>query len=397
MIQEKSPISVCALTLYPFDLVPGQRFRIEQWEPFLAEQGISIDYYSFADEKLTKTLPKQGNFLPKVGGLAKGFLKRLSHLSKLSKYDAIYIYRTAAIIGPALPERLIKLFGRPIIFDFDDAIFLTHTNESNKLFSWMKFAGKTGSICRLSTSVVAGNAWLAEYARKYNENVTVIPSSVNTESYLVKPKAARQTGKVIVGWTGSSTSQTHLEMFAPVLKEIVDRNPIEIHVHSDREPQLPGIPVVWHRWTPDNEVEVISNFDIGIMPLPDDEWSQGKCSMKALLYMSLGIPTVCSDVGMNREVIRDGENGFLASTKEEWQRALENLVGDESLRLKLGAAARKTVVETYSMTRCAEMFGKVVRDSIDLVNKQSIGKLKDESLRRSAPGANAAERSERAE
>lgn len=366
MAESKKNISVCALTLYPFDTVPGQRFRFEQWELFLKEQGISLDYFSFADEKLTRTMPKSGNFAAKVLGLTAGIVRRISHLRNLSKYDVIFIYRAAAIIGPAFIERLIKLSGRPIVFDFDDAIFLQHTNEANKLFSWLKFAGKTGSICRLSTSVTVGNAWLGEYAKKFNPNVTIIPSSVNTDIYLPQPKAKRDHNKIIVGWTGSSTSQTHLEMFAPTLKKMLERRAFELHVHSDREPSLPDIPFVWHRWTAENEVEVISNFDIGIMPLPDDEWSLGKCSMKALLYMSLGIPTICSDVGMNREVIQNGENGFLASTEEEWFEHLENLIDNDDLRTKLGKAARATVVEKYSMKRCAELFGTVIRNSIYL-------------------------------
>jgi glycosyltransferase involved in cell wall biosynthesis len=361
-MSKETKISLCALTLYPFDMVPGQRFRIEQWQPFLEEQGISIDYYSYADNNLTRIMPKPGNIFAKISGLTKGIFRRLSHLKVLSKYDAILIYRAAAIVGPAFFERLIKISGRPLIYDFDDAIFLKHTNEANRLFGWLKFAGKTGSICRLSDTVTVGNAWLAEYARQYNPNVTVIPSSVNTETYSPRPKTKRNSNKLIVGWTGSSTSQTHLEMFAPTLKRLLARRNVEIHVHSDRSPKLIDIPFVWHQWSPDNEVEVISNFDIGIMPLPEDEWSLGKCSMKALLYMSLGIPTVCSDVGMNREVIVQGKNGFLVSTEEEWLESLENLIDSEDLRFKLGNAARETVVEKYSMKKCALLFGKVIRD-----------------------------------
>jgi glycosyltransferase involved in cell wall biosynthesis len=154
-------------------------------------------------------------------------------------------------------------------------------------------------------------------------------------------------------------------MFAPLLREICEKYPIEIHVHSDRSPDLPEIPFVWHKWSVENEVEVISNFDIGIMPMPEDEWSLGKCSMKALLYMSLAVPTVCSDIGMNREVINQGENGFLAKTNEEWVEQIGNLVKDGDLRKKIGDAARKTVEEKYSMTKCARLFAEVVRKSLE--------------------------------
>lgn len=363
MSESKKNISLCALTLYPYNTVPGQRYRIEQWEPYLKEHGIEIDYYWFADEKLTKTMPQSGKIGQKIGGLMQAFTRRILQLPKLFKYDVILVYRAAAIVGPAFLERLAKLTGRPIIYDFDDAIFLAHTSDTNKLFSWAKFAGKTGSICRLSDAVTVGNAWLGEYAKKYNKNVTIIPSSVDTNIYV--PKEKKNNEKVVIGWTGSSTSQTHLEMFAPLLKEITGKYPVEIHVHSDRSPDLPEIPFVWHKWSPENEVEVISNFDIGIMPMPDDEWSQGKCSMKALLYMSLGVPTVCSDIGMNREVINHGENGFLAKTSEEWLALIKTLVEDESLRKNMGDKARETVVNKYSMKKCSDLFARVVFETVN--------------------------------
>lgn len=363
MFENSEKISLCALTLYPPNTVPGQRYRIEQWQPYLKKQGIEVDYYWFADEKLTKTIPQSGKVLAKIGGFTSAFFRRFSHLLKLKKYDAILIYRAAAIVGPAFIERLIKLSGRPVIYDFDDAIFLAHTSETNKLFSWAKFAGKTASICRLSDSVTVGNNWLADYARQNNENITIIPSSVDTNIYQPKTKMPRE--KVVIGWTGSSTSQTHLEMFAPLLREICEKFPVEIHVHSDRSPELPDIPFVWHKWSPENEVEVISNFDIGIMPMPEDEWSLGKCSMKALLYMSLAVPTVCSDIGMNREVICHGENGFLAGTNEDWLKSIGDLVNDADLRKKIGNEARKTVEENYSMLKCAQLFAEVVQKTVE--------------------------------
>jgi glycosyltransferase involved in cell wall biosynthesis len=365
-MSEFSKITVCALTLYPYDLVPGQRFRIEQWEPYLKEDNIFIDYYSFADGKLIEMLPQRGKFLSKSGGLAKAFVRRLFHLSMLSKYDVILIYRAAAIIGPAFLERLIKLSGCPIVYDFDDAIFLTDSHKANRLFSWMKFARKTATICRLSTNITVGNSWLAQYALKFNQNVTIIPSSVDTNIYSPKTRTKHNGDKVIVGWTGSSTSQTYLEMFAPVLRKLVEkRSDVEIHVHSDRSPDLPNVPFIWHRWSPETEVEIISKFDIGIMPMPDDIWSQGKCSMKALLYMSLGIPTVCSNIGMNREVIKQGENGFLAETSDEWLKSIRLLVDNSILRNQIGEKARQTVVEKYSMRKCAKTFAQVIKDTVE--------------------------------
>ena len=353
-------IKICAMVPYPFDTVPGQRFRIEQWEPFLLEKGISVDYFRFADERLIELLPKKGNIVRKSFRLLKGIGRRIRDISRLSQYDVVYLYRTAAIVGPAIFERLIKLLGKPIVFDFDDAIFLTDTAAANGRFGWAKFSGKTSEICRLSDHVIVGNSYLAEYAGRFNSKVTIIPSGVDTVKF--KPRTDRQeSGKTIVGWTGSSTSQTHLELFNPILQMIfANRNDVELHVHSDREPLLPGTPFVWHRWTTENEVEVLSSFDIGIMPIPDDEWSRGKCAMKALLYMSLGIPAICSDVGANRDVISHGVNGLLCNTPDDWVSSVNSLANDSEMRKLLGNAGRRTIEERFSAGRCASLFYEVV-------------------------------------
>lgn len=368
MTEKKKEIKVCALILYPYNTTPGQRFRIEQWEPYLEKDGISIDYYTFADEKLMKTMPQKGKFFSKISGLTKAFFKRVSHLSLLSKYDVIFLYRATTMIGPAILERILKMSGRPIIYDFDDAIFMPHTADANRLFSWMKFAGKTASICRLSAAVTVGNAWLADYSLKYNKNTFIVPTSIDTDAY--QPIEKEKTDKVIVGWTGSSTSQYHLEMFEPTLAKLLEKHDVEIRVISNREPSFKTVPYSWREWSPETEIREIGLLDIGIMPNPDDEWSKGKCALKALQYMSMAVPTICSDIGANREVIQNGENGFLAKSEEDWLEQLEKLILDLKLRQKIGQAARDTVVEKYSMTKCAELFKNVIIDSLNINNRK---------------------------
>src|SRR5262249_49443719 len=170
--------------------------------------------------------------------------------------------------------------------------------------------------------------------------------------------------RAVIGWTGSTTSQTYLEMFAPVLRELVARGDVELRVISDREPSLPGIPYVWRRWSADTETYDLRDLDVGIMPMPDDSWSRGKCSLKALQYMAMGIPAICSAVGVNREVIHHGQNGFLAARPEEWVRYLGLLIEDPALRARLGCAARKTVEDRYSMRRSAALFAETVRQTV---------------------------------
>lgn len=360
----RPPISVLALVPYPPSTAPSQRFRLEQWIPSLRAEGISVDLVPFADPALMRLLHAPGRAPAKAAASLAALVRRMGLLARVRRHDAVLIHRAAALAGPALLERLLPLLGRPVLFDFDDAIYLLHTTEANRSLGWLKFPGKTATLCRLSARVVAGNSYLAEYAREFNPRVSVVPSSVDTDRYR---RAARTDpgGRVVVGWTGSSTSQAHLEMFAPVLKLLTQRRPVEVRVHSDRRPVLAGVDFVWRPWSAETEVQELSRFDIGIMPMPDDSWSRGKCAMKALLYMAMGIPAVCSAVGTNLEVVRHGENGMLASTTEEWLASLEALIDDPALRARLGAAGRTTVETRYSRRHCAALFARAVRAAVE--------------------------------
>jgi glycosyltransferase involved in cell wall biosynthesis len=356
-------IQVGGLVPYPHGLAPSQRFRIEQWRPWLLPDGIAVDLIPFADAKLMRVLHQRGRMGSKVVAGIRGLARRAMSLSTLRKYDAILVHRAAFIAGPAFLERGVFAAGRSVIFDFDDAIFRLHTSTANRRFGWLKAPGRTSLLCRLATHVVAGNEYLAAYARQHNPNVTVIPSSVDTSRFEPCPKKIAGE-RLVLGWTGSSTSQTYLEAFAPILRDLIANFDLEIRVHSDRRPELPGIPYVWRPWSPDTEVEELAEFDIGIMPMPDDEWAKGKCAMKALLYMSMGIPTICTAVGTNREVIQHGENGLLALTRDDWMDCVRSLVSDCDLRKRLGDAGRQTVIERYSMTACAAQFAEVVRSVV---------------------------------
>jgi glycosyltransferase involved in cell wall biosynthesis len=361
------PISVCALMPYPPNTAPSQRFRLEQWRPRLTEKAISVDLLPFADDALMGVLHRPGRLLRKVAGLLRALCRRVAQLgtARSRDHDVVYIHRALFLLGPPVLERAISLLRKPVIFDFDDAIFLPHTSRANRRFGWLKFPGKTAEICRLSTQVVVGNAWLAEFARQRNPRVVVIPSSVDTRRY--RPARSKQRSTpFIVGWTGSSTSQTYLEQFAPVLARLRERCEFELRVVSDRPPNITALPFVWRPWSVESELDEIARFDVGIMPMPDAPWARGKCSLKALQTMAMGLPTVCSAVGSNREVIQHGDNGLLAASEEDWLDHLQNLAEDPVLRMRLGAAARRSVEQGYSLETCADRFAQVVRATVSL-------------------------------
>lgn len=364
MAKRSSGISVCALVPYPPDTTPSQRFRIEQWRPHLQADGISVDLLPFMDERLMKLLYQPGRLVWKAAGMAAACAHRVLDVLSAARYDVVFIHRAACIVGPALLERLLGWRRVPIVFDFDDAIYLLHTMPANRRFGWLKFPGKTATICRLSAHVVVCCNHLADYVRRYNPRVSVISSSIDTDLYRPVRRLGRRS-PVVIGWSGSATSQEHLELFADALRTLTARRKdVVVHVQSNREPVLPGVRFVWHPWSRQTEVEVLSRFDIGIKPMPNDPWALGKGPMKEIQYMALGVPTVCSVPGSAQDVIRHGENGFLASTPEDWLAYLEALVDDPALRHRVGLAGRRTVEEGYSTRHCAARFGRALREAL---------------------------------
>ena len=357
-------MKVLALTPGPMHVSPGQRYRIEQWEPTLNERGITLTHAPFLGPELGDVLYRPGHTLEKAAGISAACVRQLGTIVRAGAFDLVYLFREAALIGPAFIERLIALRGTPILFDFDDAVFVRYRSPSNPFWGRLKFPGKTATLCRKARLVMAGNAYLADYASRYNDDVTVIPTTIDTDVYRPDRRQSRGGDVVTIGWTGSHSTAQHLKRIVPALTELARARPFRFVVVGAEAPEIPGVDVVGRTWSAAREVEDLSDIDIGIMPLPDEPWTRGKCGFKALQYMGLGIPAVVSPVGVNTEIVTDGENGFLADSDDEWIDRLSRLMKDPELRETLGAAARKTVEARYSARvvapRVSELFEKAV-------------------------------------
>jgi glycosyltransferase involved in cell wall biosynthesis len=348
-----------------YDTSPGQRFRIEQWEPLLKERGVEITYAPFESRELHDLLYRSGNLGPKLAHVTSQFTRRFSAMRKAREYDAVYVFREAALLGPPIFEWLIKRKRVPMVFDFDDAIFVSYRSPSNGYLSYLKFAGKTNTICRLASHVMVGNPYLALYARQFNPHVSMIPTTIDTAKYQVQPK--QPVDAPIIGWTGSFSTVQHLDTLGRALQKLAQRERFRLRVIGTPQYNLEGVEVEAMQWRAETEVEDLRVADIGVMPLPDDSWSKGKCGLKALQFMALGIPTVCSPVGVNTDIIQDGENGFIAGTVDEWVEKLGQLIRSFELRQRLGLAGRTTVESRYSALaqapRVFEVFESIAHDA----------------------------------
>lgn len=328
---------------------PGQRFRFEQYTNFLESEGFTITYSFLLNAWDDRHFYQRGNYLLKCWIALKCVIIRLFDVLRVWRYDYVIVYREAHFWGWAIFEKLLSMSRAAMIFDFDDAIWLNDTSESNKNLSWLKSSAKTAKIARLANVVTVGNSFLADYARQSNRNVVIVPTAIDTDAY--KYRGAVDSEPVTIGWIGSTTTLKHFQNAIPALTAIKLKygNRVNFKVIVDVDYEVPELGLKSTKWHKDTEVEELNKVDIGIMPLPDDRWSCGKCGFKGIQYMALGIATVMSPVGVNTDIIEHGENGFLASTDSEWIDCLSQLIESVELRQRLGEAARKTIDERYSV------------------------------------------------
>lgn len=361
-----NPIRVLALSPIPEEGA-GCRFRIAQFIPYLRSVGIDVTLRSLFTAEFFNLVYRRGQYVRKASGFAALALKHLASLRDLSRFDLLLLYREMLPIGPAIVERLLALrSGPPMIFDFDDAIFLPSVSEANRSIAALKQPRKVATIIRHSDRVIAGNEYLATYARRFNDAVTVIPTVVDTTKFV--PHTGSSNGATrpapIVGWIGSPTTASYLRGLMPVLHDVQRTQPFVLRVSGVGEPiEAPGLAIEQPSWSLVGEVELFNTCDVGVYPLADDEWARGKCGFKAIEFMACGVPVVASAVGVNREIVQDGVNGFLASTSAEWIEKLGRLLADPELRSRIGAAGRRTIVDRYSLQVHAPTLAATLRDT----------------------------------
>ena len=316
---------------------PACRFRIRQYIPCFEQAGWEVSLRTNHPPRPWDSPYRNPllRWLYQRSGLISRQLLRRWDIRAASRYDVAFLNRD--LLGGCLDYEEILLRRNPhLVFDFDDAIFLGSK------------AGHIEWICRNAAWVTAGNEFLAEFARQFTNRVTVLPTVVDTDAYLVRqPGHARL--PVRVGWLGSDRSirETlfpHLPMLARLQKDLG----FEFIVVSRPRPEItaPGLGWTFVEWNPIIETKIAELFDIGIMPLIDDEFQRGKCGCKLLQYMAAGLPVVASPVGINEELVPG--RGFLAGPEEQWRQALRTLIGDSGCRARMGNEGRTFVEQKYS-------------------------------------------------
>jgi glycosyltransferase involved in cell wall biosynthesis len=361
------PRRMLVLCPYPQDRAPSQRLKFEQYYDDWRAHGWTVDVRPFWDAAGWNVLYRPGHRVDKAAALARGLVRRRRDLDDALRADLVYLHHEAAPVGPPWIERRIARAGVPIVYDVDDLVHLPHGSRANPFMRLVRGRGpgpgKVPELIGLARQVIVCTPYLAEYARGFQPRVTNISSTIDTDAYRPRPASDRTDG-IVIGWSGSHSTSPYLHLLDDVLRDLQRELGVRVLVIGDGGFATEGLRLEARPWRLDCEVADLRELDVGVYPLPHEEWVLGKSGLKALQYMALAIPPVVEHVGVNPEIVRDGENGFLARGAEEWRAKLRLLIRDPALRDRLGRAARRTVEEHYSVRANAPRYRQVLEDAL---------------------------------
>lgn len=351
------PLSILTLTRYG-PMGASSRLRQLQYLPILRCAGLNLKVQSlFSDDALLSKY-QSGHY--RGGDLFRIYLNRLAALRQHKEFDIFWVEKEALPWFPLCVETAL-LRGVPYVLDFDDAIFHNYDLHRSAAVRWF-FGKRIDTLMANAVLVVTGNEYLAQRAKNAGAHwVEVVPTVIDLDRYTTS--LYRHETHIIeplcIVWIGSPSTARYLEVISKALQALSKRIPfllkvIGAHFH------IPGVCIESVKWTEETEVEAISAGHIGVMPLIDSPWEQGKCGYKLIQYMACGLPVVASSVGVNSQIVDDGVNGFLASNDDEWELALMQLLTQSQLRKRMGMAGRAKVEDRYCIQKTGPQMAELL-------------------------------------
>ncbi len=326
-------------------LAPGTRARLYQYLPYLEGHGMTVRAVPLFRDDYVRSLYANGH--RPFGSILAAYVHRLTDLPRIRQVDLVWTQYELLPWLPAWAEAFPGWFGVPYVVDYDDAVFHRY-DQSGRWLVRRLLGHKIDGIMRRSALVIAGNDYLMARAQRAGASqVAYLPTVIDLDRYRL-PRVQPPERRVFrVGWIGTPITAKYLELVQPVLDEMGKDDDIQLVLVGSGPVHIQGIRTEIYPWSEETEAALIQSFDVGIMPLPDDPWERGKCGYKLIQYMAGAKPVVASPVGINRQIVQNGHNGFLASSPQEWVQALNALRGDPGLRTRMGQAGRARVEAEY--------------------------------------------------
>jgi len=352
-------MEVLALASYPVQAA-ATRYRLQQFVGMLAERGIALRIRPFLDAELFAALYKRDALPSTAAGLLKAGARRFADVIAARTADVLLVQREAMIFGPPVIEWLANTIMRcPMVLDLDDATYIPYSSPTyGKLSKALKWFSKTDDLIRWANVVTCGNRAIAEYAESKGAHTRIIPTVVDTDIFVPRPR--RSSAPLVLGWIGTHSTFPYLREIFPVLQQLSRTRAFKLKIvgAGTTAINIPGVDLENVEWNLEREVDDFQSFDIGLYPIDRtlyaENWAAGKSGFKAIQYMAVGLPFVASPVGAMGEIGEVGVTHFAATNQDEWLQDLDRLLCDAQLRQTMGAAGRRHVVEHYSLSDQAD-------------------------------------------
>jgi glycosyltransferase involved in cell wall biosynthesis len=340
---------------------PSFRIRIALPGRALAAYGIAIEELPlFSAEQAPRF--RRARPIGKATTLAQARRRLQRELREKARESSTVLIQRRVDLAPSLALERVATRDSRMIYDVDDAVWLSGTQTSGHYLSFLKAAArKTQWLANRAEHIVAGSEILAEHLAPHNGSITIVPSLVDTATYTMRHH--EQGSVVTLGWIGSPTTARYLSQIGPILDRFAQQStrPVRLLIVGGEAPRLHQVDVQERMWSPESERIALAEIDIGLMPLEDTPWSRGKCAYKALQYMASGIPPLVSDVGVSAAVVADA--GYVATDNAHWLEGLHALAEDANLRARLGAVGRRRTEQDFSFDRWLPISAQILKGS----------------------------------
>lgn len=358
------PLRVLFLTRYPEEGA-SSRYRVFQYLPHLKKLGVDAEVQSFMDTEMYRLSLRPGRTGTKVFATLRATLRRLWALRRWRSFDAIYLQRELLPFGKPVIERWLKRRGAVLFFDYDDALFIKKPSRYNRIATAFRSEDKTRDLFRLVNCVVAGNDWLRDAAHDAGAERAVTLEVAEDTTRILMHAPHTNAKPVTIGWLGSPSTVKYLRLIEPTLQALAEKYPhVRWEIMGGNHFQMEGVD--WHisDWSLEGELSALARFDVGLMPLPPEDWAKGKSGGKARTYMAAGVVPVVADIGYNRELVRHAETGFLCDTPEDWEDALSGVIEDAELRQRIALSARSEVEQRFDPSTIAADMAKLLAEVV---------------------------------